>query len=825
MASKDCIDTIIQASKGTLTEDDLAELMDDLGKRAERRRRENPTESRDATLAAVAKEMVEEENLASIIEKRNRTINVLKKKARFQRYDAMPGKEALAISSLNVGSERGFDGAALSVDALKMGFEDSLVGPMIQQLRRGGLLDILAKRDRAFDRDVSIELWRVSDPTAPASGNAAAEEAAKIIARAQEAGRVMQNQRGAFIRKLPGWIVRQSHDSVAIASAGFDRWAQTILPRLDERTFDGVKNREAFLQHAFRAIVTGIHNTQHGADSWLGGFKGYSNKAKKVSAERTLHFKSADDWHAYNDAFGSKSVLEAVVGGLQSAARNTALMDVWGTNPESAFRADLQQLQARKTTSATQVQKLSDWRLNSEFQQVNGTANTGGLPSRARFHANVRAWISMTKLGGVVLSSFPDLAIQASALRHNGVSYFDGLANGFHSLMRGRGNAEQREIADLLNAGTQGVIGSVFERFGTNEAMSGKMSRAMRFFFKVNLLQAWTDSMKTGIGLMMSRNLAGLQSKDFADLPPLLKLNFGRYGITEKEWTLFRSVDTKSAGNERYLTADAIDDLSDAAIKAYAGTTTKGSVKLIRSQLKTKLNSYYGNEIRAAMTEPGARERVISTFGTSGGTPTGEAVRYLMQFKTFGITFATKHIAREFLRSGQLDKTGLMALIVGTTTLGYLSMTAKEFVKGKNPRTVEDMGDVRDVVGAAFVQGGGLGIYGDFLFGEYNRFGGGLFSTIGGPAVGTAEDLAKLYGKTKDYFTGKSKTDPAASAFNLVKDNTPFLNLFYARMALDHLILFKVQEAMNPGYLKRMEQRVRQDNNQSYWLPPSSAVR
>jgi hypothetical protein len=241
--------------------------------------------------------------------------------------------------------------------------------------------------------------------------------------------------------------------------------------------------------------------------------------------------------------------------------------------------------------------------------------------------------------------------------------------------------------------------------------------------------------------------------------------------------------------------------------------------------LQVKLNSYFASEIRAAMTEPGARERTLITLGTSAGTIEGQAIRYFTQFKTFGLTFATRHIAREFLRTGELDKTGLMALIVGTTTLGYVSMTAKEWVKGKNPRTVEDLGSAAQVVGAAMVQGGGLGIYGDLLFGEYNRFGHGALATLGGPAIGTAEDFFRTLSDTKDWLTGERKADPAAKITRLVVDNTPFLNLFYTRMALDHLVLFKIQEAMNPGFLRRMEQRVKQQNGQSFWLPPTSAVR
>ena len=46
---------------------------------------------------------------------------------------------------------------------------------------------------------------------------------------------------------------------------------------------------------------------------------------------------------------------------------------------------------------------------------------------------------------------------------------------------------------------------------------------------------------------------------------------------------------------------------------------------------------------------------------------------------------------------------------------------------------------------AAFAQGGGLGIYGDFLFGETSRMGAGLVSTVGGPIFADADRLLQVY--------------------------------------------------------------------------------
>jgi len=119
---------------------------------------------------------------------------------------------------------------------------------------------------------------------------------------------------------------------------------------------------------------------------------------------------------------------------------------------------------------------------------------------------------------------------------------------------------------------------------------------------------------------------------------------------------------------------------------------------------------------------------------------------------------------------------------------------------------------------AAMLQGGALGIYGDFVLGTENRFGQDPITTLMGPGVGTAGDVLKTLIKIRD------GDDPSANVVNLMKNNTPFINLFYTRMALDYLVFYRMQEYMNPGYLSRMESRVEEENKQNWWMRPSDHV-
>ena len=174
---------------------------------------------------------------------------------------------------------------------------------------------------------------------------------------------------------------------------------------------------------------------------------------------------------------------------------------------------------------------------------------------------------------------------------------------------------------------------------------------------------------------------------------------------------------------------------------------------------------------------------------------------------------------------------GLSSFIAGATVLGVVSYQAKQAVKGRDPRKLTDPDSFLNLdwktITAGALQGGGLGIYGDFLFGEVNRYGGGFLQTAFGPGVGTAADVVDVVNKFR-----ATAFDPDAEfkelgpdALNLVKSNIPFANLFYTKAALDYMVFYHMQEMMRPGYLRRMEQTLKREYDQDMWMPPSKHIK
>ncbi len=69
-----------------------------------------------------------------------------------------------------------------------------------------------------------------------------------------------------------------------------------------------------------------------------------------------------------------------------------------------------------------------------------------------------------------------------------------------------------------------------------------------------------------------------------------------------------------------------------------------------------------------------------------------------------------------------------------------------------------------------------------------------------------------------------SRRDAAGDAARFGITMLPGANIWYTRWALDYLVLFRMQEAMSPGYLERYEKRVERQTGAGFMVSPSEAV-
>lgn len=817
-----CADGIAAAfrGRGKLTEAEIKLITEELRLRA--REGQAPLNMADPGWQKIALDVARTVNEAAAVERRNRRLNVAIKQdllAIAEEADETYGDPSLGIVARQVGINSPLSqGNRVSADALGAGLFDHYVGKMVGELEKKELLPHLNKG--YLDLEIARALEKRTDPEAKGSANKIANDIAEVIDKYRGAAVDHQNRVGSWVKRLKGYITRQSHDMVKVQKAGFEAWRDFVLREIDaDRTFKGA-NPETYLREAYRTIVNGEQLSFKEPDSDLSlAFKGPGNLARKVSQHRVLHFKDADSWFRYNEQFGMGTLREAVMGEMGGLSRNIALMETFGPNPQAMLDDVLETLRRKHSDDPDKVNKLRSRILQAYMDEITGNSRVQRSIPWARRGRIARAWISMAKLGGAVLSSVTDFATHAAAIRYaNGGGVLSPYAQALGNFFDGLPSAMRRPIADRVRAGTDGMIGSIAERFGATDTHGGTMSRAMRLFFKLNLLTGWTDAHKRGIAMWAARTLASYADNQFDQLPDHMKFVLGQYRIDAPRWEIIRQAVEVADDGRSYIFPDLFDDMPDEVFFRHGFSDPRAG----RAEIAERVRSYFVDTTEFGIPTPGARERAIMTLGFKPGTVEGESLRFLMQFKSFPITMTTKVGGRLLWGNvgGKADKMGMVQFLVGTIILGYMAMSLKSIQRGQTPRELLDptYGLKPATIIAAFVQGGGAGIYGDFLLGETNRFGRSMLDTLAGPGLGILADVDEIRAKLM------YGDDATASALRLAMNNMPFVNLFYTRAALDYLILYQLQEWANPGYLRRLEKRIAKEQGQRYLLPKPSSV-
>jgi hypothetical protein len=180
------------------------------------------------------------------------------------------------------------------------------------------------------------------------------------------------------------------------------------------------------------------------------------------------------------------------------------------------------------------------------------------------------------------------------------------------------------------------------------------------------------------------------------------------------------------------------------------------------------------------------------------------------------------HLARGFQQIGFGGKFKYLAsMILGGTVMGAFAYELKQIAAGKTPTKPEDMG-MRYWINA-MIYGGGLGIFGDFLFSDQNRYGGSLEKTAMGPVAGFFSDLIGLtFGNVVQGLSGE-KTNAGKELAAFIQRYTPGNNLWYTRLVFERILFDTLEKLLNPNYAsdtRRNINRLKSRTGQDYWWSP-----
>lgn len=818
MSFKDCLGSIKKAAGGVLSDDEVLEVLEEFDALSRAVAEERPWSSVQAELFNHAQRLAKEAREVELIKRRNDAINkriAAENTAFLKRFAG--GDPYRALIARDVGLLGFEQGGKLSVGAKSTALARRWMGSLINALEKHDLLDLM--RRGAADLPIARELWELNrEGGRPGvSGSKEALQAARVIHRLQEVMVGRLNRSGAFIKRLGGYIVRQSHDPGRIRREGFQAWYAETWPRVDEERTFGVPLsddiRRDLYQKLYLDLASGRHLKPETDEDLLtaASFRGGMNLAKKRSAHRTIHFRSADDWWAYNARFGGGSMMELLQGSIVGNARDTALLETWGTNPEAMHRVFVEEIdEALKVAGKAQSDERKVLPPQIMFDVVSGAANRPASAALARWMVLARATQVWSKLGSVVISALGDAPIMSGELKRHGVPFLQRVTAPLTNLLeRAVDQGERARLANMLMAYSDGVSSDVFGRFdmGDGRRLPGVVAWMNRAFWKATGAQFWTDSHRSGTARMIAVQMADHLSRPYAQAPESYRRLLGAYGIGEPDWPALKAAVEEVEGLRFVLPQKLGIDGEDAAARRAA--------RRERDDLAARLETFLSDRMDAAVLQPGARTQAILLRGSRPGTPEGELFRAVAQFKSFPAEVLGRVWGERIMQS---EYAGLAAIVLAMTAMGGVSTLVSDTLKGIAPPDFTDPEQAGQFVLRSFLRGGGAGILGDFVLGEHDRYGRTMVAQQAGPLLSQFDSAASLYAAL---IRGE---DVAAKAFRMIYTNLPFVNLFYARTALDYLIVYQMQEYLNPGYLRRMERRKEKETGQKYMLAPSEVA-
>jgi hypothetical protein len=169
----------------------------------------------------------------------------------------------------------------------------------------------------------------------------------------------------------------------------------------------------------------------------------------------------------------------------------------------------------------------------------------------------------------------------------------------------------------------------------------------------------------------------------------------------------------------------------------------------------------------------------------------------------------------------------IAGLGAGMTMVGALGTQLREVSKGRDPLPMDNLA----FIGKAFLSGGALSIWGDFLFSGINEYGRGPEQLIAGPLGGFLADTTQLaFGdvfKFADSVGGLGdkgfESSTAAKSVEWARRYTPGTSLWWARLALERYVFDGLQELADPRVYRSRQRRARKQRkefgNDSWWAP------
>lgn len=654
--------------------------------------------------------------------------------------------------------------------------------------------------------------------------NPAAKTMADGIAATFENLRLTANKLGADIGEVDRWALPQNHNESRMLTAGKEAWSGKIDALLDwskmkDRSGNSLANvtdegKREILSAVFDSITTsGFSKIEPGKAS---GRRGGSRAERLGNMHRFLVFKDYGAWQAYHADFADGGVFDAVMSHIGNMSREISFLQTFGPDPE-AMRAFLRSnIQAEAGKSAADTKRMdvigtakgnaktfdTMWNIANGYNGAVGGANT---MRAAEFLAGWRNLKSASVLGSTSIISVPsDFFTRSINARVNKTATGQFLRQ-YTRMIASDGAKEQAIRAGL-------IADSMTERMSAAARYIGQVSPGWTSVvadkvMRLGLITQHTQAARWAVGMEYRGLLADSVGESFDALP--FKESLQRHGVDAATWDAFRK---------------------DVPIDDESGAKFASILDHPDDEVSRKMQTYVLSMMEDAIPASDLRRRALLVQDTRPGTFVGEVARSAAMYKAFPLTMMSKMLNNILLQETGAGKAAMAAYIgLGLTMIGGLASQMSEITQGRNPINMNPAKrEGRAFWGKAFLKGGALGVYGDFLFSTDRAGLSALPTTIAGPVaqdVGTLLDLtvSPLLGLA----SGKDQDTLPQRALQSLQKNTPGQSLFWARLGLDRAVFDQIQREVDPkaySKFRRDESRRRKDFGQGYFWHPGQAT-
>jgi len=666
------------------------------------------------------------------------------------------------------------------------------------------------------------------------TGDVSAKEMAEALGEMAELARKRANLAGADIRLRSsggGWKAPQQLSSKGVRKWGREKFVEDMMKRVDWRV---VGEEHGYIndsgQRVFREVPEALREKAL-KDAWSTIKTEGMNKADplktfgasvatRVSNHRYFTYKDADSWLYINEHYGEGDIFDQFVAHAESMSRDIAMMEKFGPNPASTVewlkKVLMEHASSRDAVNVDPEQTTTLLRDTASGETENITKKIDALYNIITFSkgasaqnpwangfAGTRNILVSAKMGGAYLLAAPtDFFTKAVMHRFNKTKYAASLTQ--YLKMMNPASAQDRRLAvrSGLIASSATNIAMGHQRFFGEMFGPNVTRRISDIILRASLLTPHTQAARWATGMELMGNFADNVGKRFDDLPFVEMLK--RHGITEDDWNVMRQVQLYDNSGSKFLRPnDLLEDTRFQDIR--------------KNDVADKFQELIMAEIDFAVPSASLRSRALLISDSMPGTLPGELARSAAMFKSFPVTIALYHGMRGMLKDTGMGKASYyVQLGIGMSLMGALGVQMRELAAG---RDAMDMTDAK-FWGKAALAGGGLSIWGDFLFSNVNRYGGGLTETAAGPVVQFFNDTRELtVGNLAELIEGKD-TNFGRDLLRYARNHGPGSNLWWAKLVLQRMVIEQLQKQVDPKALRsynRSRRRLKRETGQGMW--------